>query len=63
MHLPGDGVAHALAVLMAGDAVERVGAAIEEEAFLGVYPEAPDATRVRTVSTTSPPCSSSTTQV
>ena len=43
VHLAGDGVAHTLAVLMAGDAVERVRASIEEEAFLGVYPEAPDA--------------------
>ena len=43
VHFPGDGVAQPLAVLMAGNAVQRIGAAIEEEAFLGVYPEAPDA--------------------
>ena len=43
VHLPADGIAQTLAVLMAGDAVERVRTAIEEEAFLGVYPEAPDA--------------------
>ena len=39
VHRAGDGVAHALAVLMAGDAVERVGTAIEEEAVLGVHRE------------------------
>ena len=37
VHRAGDGVAHALTVLMAGDAVERVGTAIEEEAVLGVH--------------------------
>ena len=39
VHLAGDGVAHALAVLMAGDAVERIGTAIEEEAVPGVHRE------------------------
>ena len=39
VHRAGDGVAYALAVLMAGDAVERVGTAIEEEAVLGVHRE------------------------
>ena len=40
VHLAGDGVAQTLAVLMAGDAVQRVRAAIEEEAPLGVNREA-----------------------
>ena len=40
MHFPGDGVAQPLAVLMAGNAVQRIGAAIEEEAFLRVHAEA-----------------------
>ena len=39
VHLAGDGVAHALAVLMAGDAVERIGTAIEEEAVPRVHRE------------------------
>ena len=39
VHLTGDGVAHTLAVLMAGDAVERIGTAIEEEAVPGVHRE------------------------
>ena len=40
VHLSRDGVAQALAVLMAGDTVQRVRAAIEEEALLGVHREA-----------------------
>ena len=40
VHLPRDGVAQAFAVLMAGNAVQRVGAAIEEEALFAVHREA-----------------------
>ena len=40
MHFPGDGIAEALAVLMAGNTVQRVGAAVKEEALLRVNMEA-----------------------
>ena len=40
VHLPGDGIAQTLAVLMAGNAVERVGLAVEEEAFFRIHREA-----------------------
>ena len=40
VHLAGDGVAQALAVLMAGNAVQRVRLAVQEEALLGVNLEA-----------------------
>ena len=40
VHLARDGIAQTLAVLMAGDAVQRIRAAIEEEAPLGVNREA-----------------------
>ncbi len=36
VHLAGDGVADALAILMAGYAVQRVRLAVQEEALLGV---------------------------
>ena len=39
VHLARDGIAQTLAVLMAGDAVQRIRAAIEEEAPLGVNRE------------------------
>ena len=40
VHLAGDGVAQALAVLMAGNAVQRVRLAVQKEALLGVNLEA-----------------------
>ena len=40
VHLARDGIAQTLAILMAGDAVQRIRAAIEEEAPLGVNREA-----------------------
>ena len=40
VHFPGDGVAQTLAVLMAGNAVQRVGATVQEKALLGVHREA-----------------------
>ena len=42
VHFPGDGVTQALSVLMAANAPQRVGAAIEEKALLGVSGKIPD---------------------
>ena len=43
MHLPGDGVAQTLAVLMAGHTVKGIGPAVEEKALLCIYREAAQA--------------------
>ena len=40
VHLPGDGIAQTLAVLMAGNAVKRIRLAVEEKAFFCIHREA-----------------------
>ena len=40
VHLPGDGIAQTLAILMAGNAVERVGFTVEEKALFCIHREA-----------------------
>ena len=43
VHLPGDGIAQTLAVLMAGHTVKGIGPAVEEEALLCIHREAAQA--------------------